>query len=408
MSEQIRTRKTARGEIRVKKIDGMEYAASSESDDGKWHRVMRIVGSWCCSCKSFAHTDRACKHVAAMKATFSPAEPRPDPSRRRRGGAGRRRAPIKTPGVRCRFCRSTKFIKSFVRPNKYSNVQVYLCKGKCGRRFTPDDGFLYMTYRGDRVVPAVEDRCSGKATHDICDSLAKMGGRPHRSTLYCWFVKVPRMVTPFLMSLDYCLSEIMYADEIVVMINGVRHVIFMTEDGGTRMETALQIGRFKGTHSVRSMFKMDMRIRGFVPQEVRTDGATNFASAHKHEMLGGSDGLKSIHIRHIHLDGDRNTNLKESHNSTVRIFERSCRGLKTPHTTYMGMHQIHYNHARTHSALGMAPAEAAGVRFEDPNKWLAIIACAADYNNACKLGEKPPITDDPRRAGFQVIPRYRY
>ena len=41
MSEQIRTRKTARGEIRVKKIDGMEYAASSESDDGKWHRVMR-------------------------------------------------------------------------------------------------------------------------------------------------------------------------------------------------------------------------------------------------------------------------------------------------------------------------------------------------------------------------------
>ena len=46
--------------------------------------------------------------------------------------------------------------------------------------------------------------------------------------------------------------------------------------------------------------------------------------------------------------------------------------------------------------------------YWDPNKWLAIIAGAADHNNAWKLGEKPPITDDPLRAGFQVIPLYQY
>ena len=54
-------------------------------------------------------------------------------------------------------------------------------------------------------------------------------------------------------------------------------------------------------------------------------------------------------------------------------------------------------------ALYIVPAT-----YWNPNKWLAIIAGAADHNNACKLGEKPPITDDPLRAGFQVIPLYQY
>ena len=56
----------------------------------------------------------------------------------------------------------------------------------------------------------------------------------------------------------------------------------------------------------------------------------------------------------------------------------------------------------------MTPAESAGVSIGHPDKWLTMISCAADYNNACKLGKKPPITDDPRRAGLQVIPLFQY
>ena len=73
-----------------------------------------------------------------------------------------------------------------------------------------------------------------------------------------------------------------------------------------------------------------------------------------------------------------------------------------------GLRQIRYNFVRTHSTLGMTPAESAGVSFGHPDKWLTMISCAADHNNACKLGERPSITDDPRRAGFQVIPLFRY
>ena len=77
--------KSARGEIRVlKKVDEIEYAVSSESENRKQCRIMRLLGRWCHACKSFVHTNRACKHVVVMKGAFSPAEPRPDSSRRRR------------------------------------------------------------------------------------------------------------------------------------------------------------------------------------------------------------------------------------------------------------------------------------------------------------------------------------
>ena len=176
------------------------------------------------------------------------------------------------------------------------------------------------------------------------------------------------------------------------------------EDLGTRLWYAPQTGGLKWTRSVRRMYDMDVRIRGFVPQAARADGALNFVGAHEHVMRGGgSDGLKPLHLHHIPMDGDMNINM-ESHNSTLRGFERPCRGLKTPHTAYMELRQIHCNFARTHSTLEKTPAESAGVGFGRPDKRLTTISCAADHNNACKLGEKPRITDDPLRAGFQAVP----
>ena len=62
---------------------------------------------------------------------------------------------------------------------------------------------------------------------------------------------------------------------------------------------------------------------------MRTDGATNFASAYRHEILGSSNGLKCMHFCHIHLGGDRNTNLKESYNSMmdIRAVAQGAKGL---------------------------------------------------------------------------------
>lgn len=405
MAGEIRVYKTKHGEIKIEKVNELEYLASSESKKAaKLYRLAYLLGRWYCSCKGFSYAMRSCKHVAAMKKIFAPKPPKPKGPRRRI----RARKPIKVPPIKCRHCRSTRYTTSFKRKNKYSTPQVYRCLD-CHRRFTPDNGFLFMTYRGEYVVEAIEDRCACKTPHNTCDSLSKKGGRPHRTTLYHWFVKFPRMVTPYLLSLEYNLGDTMYVDEIIIKIGGVSHVVYSAEDLRTRMNTATQIGRFKGSHSVRRLYRMDIQIRGGVAVLVITDGAKNFISAHELEMRYNVDeGKVSMHIRNIHMDGNMNTNMIESLNATLRMFEESIRGVKTPHTTYFGMHQINYNFVRTHSGIGMRPSEAAGVVFEDLDKWRAIIACAADYNNARKLGKVRVKKDDPRRAGFQVIPLFRY
>ena len=188
------------------------------------------------------------------------------------------------------------------------------------------------------------------------------------------------------------------------------HAINSARDEGTRMCTAIQFGRRKGSRNVRRLYSTDMDVRGFVPELAKGDGAWGFSSAHKAVMRYNDSGTTSFHMRHIHADGDMNTNMREKHNDTMREFERSCRGLKTPHTTYMAMHQMHYNLARTHTELGMRPSEAAGVRFEDPDKRRAMIACAEDFScdKDARRRNKASRRDLPRRAGFRVVPLFRH
>ena len=413
MSETVLIHRSKRGEIAVRKTGEYEYEAQSQSKDTKWYRIAHVLGRWYCACKSFAHTSRACKHIAAMKKVYGGAAPPQARSRSRlRRWRPRRRVPsIKTPGIKCRFCRTTDFSNSYVRKNKHSKVKVYRCRSsECGRRFSHDDGFLHMTYRGGAVIAAIEDRCGGKTTLNIHDSLRKKHPDLARSTLHTWYVKFPCMVSPYLMSLDYYMSPVMLADEIIVYIGGVKHVIFSSEDEGTRFWTALQFGRFKGSHSIQGLYKMDIAVRGSVPELVKTDGARNYESGHEAVMRYNDSGTTSFHIRHIHADGDMNTNMKEKHNDTVRDFVDTCRGIKTPHTTYVAMHQIHYNFVRTHTELGMRPSEAAGVSFEDPDKWRAVIACAADFNSdaEARRQKKTSRSNLPSQAGFQVVSRFQY
>ena len=253
-------------------------------------------------------------------------------------------------------------------------------------------------------MPALEDRASCKGPHDTLDSLGKSGHRPARSTLHTWYVRCPRTAAPYLMPLDFFMSETMYVDEIVTSIGGRKGVIYATEDGATRMSPAHQMGQFKGSHDVGPMFQMDMDVRGTVPSLVRSDGAENFSSAHKRVFRNNDEGKSSMRTRHIYLDGDVNTNPRERDNDTLEDFVESCRGLKSPGTAYIGLYQTHFNVARTHMGIGgLRPMEAAGACFEHPNKWLALIRNAVDYDNAVKLGAvKPAKETSPLQSGFQA------
>lgn len=153
------------------------------------------------------------------------------------------------------------------------------------------------------------------------------------------------------------------------------------------------------------MVRLDKWIRRAVPSRFATDEAKNYAGAYKLEILHSKEGKPTVHVRHIHLTGDVDTNPKERDNCTLSYFVESCRGLESRNTAYIGLYQVRFNAVRSHMGIGgLRPMEAAGVRFEHPSKWLAVIRNSADYNNAVKLGITSPAKAlSPRQSGFQAM-----
>ena len=75
VAEAVRVHRSKCGEITVRKTGKYEYEAQSQSKDTRQYRIAYVLGKWCCSCKDFAHTCRACKHIAAMKKIFDASPP---------------------------------------------------------------------------------------------------------------------------------------------------------------------------------------------------------------------------------------------------------------------------------------------------------------------------------------------
>lgn len=102
-----------------------------------------------------------------------------------------------------------------------------------------------------------------------------------------------------------------------------------------------------------------------------SDGATNFHVAWKKEY---AQAPQTKHIRHVHLQGDRNNNKMERMNGEIRDREKVMRGLKKMDTPILTGCQIYHNYFREHEGLeGKTPAEAANIRIEGQNKWITVI-----------------------------------
>lgn len=87
---------------------------------------------------------------------------------------------------------------------------------------------------------------------------------------------------------------------------------------------------------------------------------------------------KSIHIRHISLDGDHNNNKMERLNGEFRDREKIVRGIKKKDSPIFDGYQIYHNYIRPHMSLeGKTPSEACGIEIKGDNKWITVIQNAS-------------------------------
>jgi len=105
-----------------------------------------------------------------------------------------------------------------------------------------------------------------------------------------------------------------------------------------------------------------------------TDGLGSYHEAYKKEFWSLKRETRTLHIRHIHLQGDRNNNKMERLNGEIRDREKVMRGIKKKDSVTLTGYQLFHNYIRPHSALNnKTPSEKCGITINGDNKWITLI-----------------------------------
>jgi len=87
--------------------------------------------------------------------------------------------------IKCPQCASEAVIFRGYRHNKNSVKRMRLCK-RCGRKFTPDDGFLRMRFSAEDIKLAVSLRKKGFSLAEAQLHLKRRGVHVSRWTISKW------------------------------------------------------------------------------------------------------------------------------------------------------------------------------------------------------------------------------
>ena len=86
---------------------------------------------------------------------------------------------------KCPHCGSRKAVLRGFRKNSSEKKQLFLCKS-CGKKFTPDDGFLRMRFPPAVIREAVSLYQKGLSSSEVRMRLEREGVRVSRWTILKW------------------------------------------------------------------------------------------------------------------------------------------------------------------------------------------------------------------------------
>ena len=368
-TRQERGRRIVEGGGQVKRIDKHTYEVRSQTWSGRSYEVIHTEHGWLCSCPDSMEANQHCKHAYAVEISI----------RMRESVSDTITIPQVNPGA-CRKCGPDHVVLDGHKKLKRGNTQRYKCK-KCGKRFTDNLGFENKRATPEQITTAVDLVFSGMTLRKTATSLCRMGVEVSHVTVLNWAEQYAELMERHFDTITPQVGEQWRTDEVYTKIRGERKYMFAMLDSETRFWLAKQVASHKGTDDVKPMFRKARDVAGKVPSILTSDGAANFAEAHKDEYAPKNYLWKdSIHQSHIHMSGDMNNNQMESFNgNTYRLREEPTRGLKKDDSAILSGLRMYHNFVRPHLGLPdhITPAEAAGIHIEGNDKWRTMIQAAA-------------------------------
>ena len=351
----------------IHRIDNTFYKVNSQSSDQQYDVISTERGC-VCSCPDHKYRRVCCKHIHAVEISHK-----------------MRKVVKETTVIKqielgsCKFCGSDNIIKKGIKKLKRGDVQRFGCRD-CGKYFTHNLGFEGKHATPEQITMAVDLVFSGLSTRKAAKSVEMTGTKITHVTVYSWVKEYTQLMNKFVDKITPHVGEKWRTDEIYLKIKGERKYLFAMLDSETRFWFAKMVATHKGNDDVEPMFDKAKRVAGKVPEQLTSDGAANFAHAHKRQYAAKNFLHKeSKHNKHIHLAGDMNNNQMESFNgNTIRHREKVTRGIKKENSAMVTGLQLYHNYIRPHMGLnGKTPAEMAGIEIEGDNKILTMIQAAA-------------------------------
>ena len=212
---------------------------------------------------------------------------------------------------------------------KRGPVQRFLCRA-CGKKFTHNLGIERKRATIEQITTAVDLVFSGLSSRKTARSFEMTGLKISHITIQNWVAQYAKLMEKFVDGITPNVGEQWRTDELYIKIKGDRKYLFAMLDSETRFWLARMVSEHKGTDDVAPMFEKVKKVAGKIPAQFVSDGAANFAEAHKKQYAPKNFLHKdSEHVKHIHMAGDTNNNQMESFNgNTVRHRENVVRGLK--------------------------------------------------------------------------------
>jgi len=355
------------------RVSDYHYKVNSQTTNRKYN-VIKINDNWTCNCADHKFRHVCCKHIHAIEISI----------KIRTEVRERNKITISPITIsNCKFCHSDNIKKFGIRRNKSGDIQRFICSD-CHKTFSINLGFARMKSTPQTITSALQLYFTGESLRGVTKFLRLQGTNVSHVTVYSWITKYTKLMDKYIEKIVPNVGDAWHADEIYMKIRGDLKYLFALMDQETRYWIAQEVADRKEGHDARGLLRKSKEVTGTKPKVFITDGLGSYNEAYKKEYWTMKRENRTLHIRHIHLQGDMNNNIQERLNGEIRDREKVMRGIKKKDTPILTGYQIYHNYFRPHMGLnGKTPAEACGIEIEGENKWMTMIQNATaktEYN----------------------------
>lgn len=352
-------REIANKENQITRIDDSHYKVKSQTTN-KEYDVIATEKGFICTCPDHTFRKVCCKHVHSVEISI------------KLRNQIQKNVVLEPINVKaCPQCQSGKLSKHGIRHNKYYDIQRYSCKD-CKFRFSINLGFERMKASPEIITSAMQLYFTGESFRNVQKFIRLQGVEVDHKTVYNWVKKYVNLMEKYLDQIVPKVSDVWRADELFLKVKGNTKYLYALMDSDSRFWIAKEVADTKYTHDVKPLFRRSIEIAQKRPRLFITDGAKNFGEAAK--VFYTNTKPQTIHVRHIHIKGDKNNNLMERLNGEIRDREKVMRGIKNENSPVISGYQIYHNYVRPHMGLdGDTPADRVGILVHGQDKWKTLI-----------------------------------